>query len=202
MTISELQTEFEYMKHDLTDVNDALFITWCDYLNKFFHRYLAKTAPEQLISTQDYTVTTTPSNAPEPTDFGHANAMGTGFYTLDDDGNLTDDILTRTGPGRDDRGYYFSGGNVHFTGITGETFTLRYIPTAVKLTATSDSLTIPDRYSQYMVDGLDVIYSQWDEDAGMESLADVRMVRALNMVLLDIPKDQRVYEIYDNSSAY
>ena len=201
MIISDLKTEFEYMKHDLTDVDDALFIIWCDYLNKFFYKYLAKTDTEQLITTQDYTVATSPSSEAEPTDFGHISADGAGFYTMDGT-TLTQDVLARTGPGRSERGYYFSGGNVFFTGITDETFRLRYIPVPTKLTATSDELIIPDRYSQYMMDGLDVIYNQWDEDSGMESLADFRMVRQLNMVLLDIPKDQRVYEIYDNSNAY
>ncbi|MBT7929865.1 hypothetical protein HN682_08130 [Candidatus Peregrinibacteria bacterium] len=202
MIISDLKDEFEDMKHDITDVDNALFIRWADYLNKFFYRYLTKTDPEQLISTQDYTVATSPSSSAEPTDYGHISSDGTGFYTLDS-GVMTGEVLTRTGPGRDDRGYYFSPGDeVTFTGITDETFRLRYIPTPVKLTATSDELIIPDRYSQYMIDGLDVIYNQWDEDAGMESLADIRMVRGLNMVLLDIPKDQRVYEIYDNSNAY
>lgn len=201
MIISDLKDEFEDMKHDLTDVNDALFIRWCDYLNKFFYRYLAKTDPEQLMSEVDYTVATTPSSQAEPADFGHVSADGAGFYKLDST-TLKQEMLTRTGPGREDRGYYFSGGDVHFTGITDESFRLRYIPTPTKLTAVGDSLIIPDRYSLYMVDGLDVIYNQWDEDSGMESLADFRMVRELNMVLLDIPKDQRVYEIYDNSNAY
>lgn len=201
MTITELKTEFGYMKHDLTDVNDTLFIVWCDYLNKFFYRYLAKVDPEQLISTSDYTVATSPSSQALPASFGHISSDGTGFYKLDGS-TLKEETLVRTGPGREDRGYYISSTNVIFTGITDETFRLRYIPVPTKLTATSDSVIIPDRYSQYMVDGLDVIYSQWDEDSGMESLADFRMTRALNMVLLDIPKDQRVYEILDNSSSY
>jgi len=201
MIISALKTEFESMKHDLTDVNNTIFITWCDYINKFFHRYLAKTDPEQLITTQDYTVASSPSSQAQPTTFGHINTYGAGFYKLDGT-TLTEDTLTRTGPGRTDRGYYFSGSNVNFTGITGETFRLRFIPVPTKLTAVGDSLIIPDRYSQYMIDALDVIYNQWDEDSGMESLSDFRMVRGLNMVLMDIPKDQRVYEIYDNSNAY
>lgn len=189
------------MKGDITDVTNDIFIYWADYINKFFYRYLAKVDPEALISTSNYTVTTSPSTQALPATFGHINTYGAGFYKLDGS-TITSDMLARTGVGRTDRGFYITSTNVVFTGITSESFTLRYIPVPTKLTAVGDSLIIPDRYSFYMVQALDVIYNQWDEDAGMESLAGQRLDNELMMALQDIRKEPTVYQISDISSFY
>lgn len=203
MTIAELMTSYEEnYKQDIGDVEAATFIGWCNFINRFFYNYLSKIDPERLISTQDYSVSSNPQSSALPSSFKNLQPFGTGLYKLDSSGNLTDEKLIITGPGSSERGFYITGASIVFTGISSENFRMRYLPKLTTLTDTDDSLVIPDEYEHYMIQAIDVIYPQWDEDFGMESLADARFVRALSEVASNIKRTPAVYSTYNAFSAY
>lgn len=274
MLVSAAKTEFGVMKHDISDVTDAIFIYWADYLNKLYYNHIAGIDAERLVSSKMYNVTVFPQVSALPTNFKHIRSYQMGFYKLElnkigflsqtvnftvgatltgassgatatitavtDDGTsglitysglsgtftpgeiITDSSLgsatvtfenvisnsntaklTRTSPGSGDEGYYITGTNVVFTGLSATTpLLLRYIPTVTTITAVSDSLSIPDEFNKFIVDGLDVIYGQWDEDAPLEQIAGFRFQAQLDALSEDIKREPAVYALQDYSSNY
>lgn len=202
MTLTELRAEFLLLKRDLGNVGVPLFIQWANYVARAYRQKLAKTDPEQLILTQDYTITTSPSSQAEPTDFANIQPDTAGFLRVGDDGDLTDDYLVRTGPGRSDRGYWWSKSSFNFTGITGETYKLRYITKHTEYTSMDDEFIVPEKYSLMSMDGLDLLFNQWSDKSGAESLSGQRFLTQFSEVFEDLPKEPRVFEIPDLSSAF
>jgi hypothetical protein len=203
MLASELQTAFALYKQDTSDVSDALFIQWCDYINQRAYLFLRDQAPERYITSQNYTVSTTPSSQALPATFQDMNVTGCGFFELDSLGNPTERRLIMTGYGSTETGFYLDGTNVNFTGInTSTTYAFRFIPVVAALTALTNSLVIPDRFLLYARDAIDTMYNQWDEDRGAESFADARFVRDLDEILRNIRLQPNVFAMYNNSSSY
>jgi len=203
MTIAELQTKYALMKRDITDVTDDTFILWCDNLNQYVYNFLLGVDPERFVSTRNYTVTDSPQTESLPSDFKNIQPKGCGFFYIDDEDEETTSTLNRTGYGRRDRGYYITGTNVVFTGIeSSEKYTLRYIPVLTTLSATSDSLVLDEEYAEYLIRAVDVLYSIWDEEVGMESFADARYVRALDALAAAIRKEPSAYDLPDFTLYY
>ena len=138
--------------------------------------------------------------------------IGTGFFFIDDNGDATENTLTRTGFGSSKTGFYISKTNVVFTGIESSTYRLRYVPNPPTLDALDDYFTldasasgdviIEDQYLNYVVKALDVMYSQWDEEIGAESFADQRFINVLNEILDNIRKEPNAYSIPDFSITF
>lgn len=187
----------------MTDVGQDLFLQWLNFANRQFYDFIAGLDPERYITTQTYTVSSSPQTSALPATFYHIQPLGCGFYYIDSDGKDTEFDLTRTGHGSRLAGYYISGTNVIFTGIDdGSQYKLRYIPVLTTLTALTDSLVLDEIYMDCLIQDLDKLYSQWDEDAGMESLADFRFTRTLEMLGNNIRKEPDTYSIPDSFSNY
>lgn len=112
----------------------------------------------------------------------------------------TDDKIGVTGYGSQKEGYYLvnSGASkyIEFTGsdsITDDYYVMRYLPIPPTIDDSTDYLTvdgtantpeiIEDRYLEYLVKAVDVLYEQWDNSPAQESIADFRFVRALSNIL-------------------
>lgn len=203
MLVSELKTAFELYKQDISDVSDTLFLQWCNFINERAYLLLRDQSPERFISTQSYTVSSSPSSSTLPTDFQDMNVPGCGFFEQDSSGDPTRNMLVMTGYGSPNPGFYLDATNVNFTGInTSTTYVFRYIPTLTIMDELSDSLVIPDRFLLHARNAVDVMYNQWDEDRGAESFADARFLRSLDEILRNIRLQPNTFAMFDNSSFY
>lgn len=197
MILTEALTEYTAaFKRDTSDIEDATWIYWGDYINKEFRRTLEGVDPERYVSTQSYTVSTSPSSQALPATFRTISTTGCGLYYLNPDLTPRGDKLSFTGYGYLRAGCYISGSNIVFTGINSSTvFLMRFMPTITTLTAMSDALLIPDEYNLYIMKAFDELYEQWDEDPSLESLADFRLTRTLSELTKTIPRQPTVYAL-------
>jgi hypothetical protein len=214
LTVQNALDAFGRYKRDITDVPNATFIEWCDYVNKFAYRKIAGIDAERFIDQSNtFTVTSAPQTSALPSDFEYTESFETGFYVVDDNSNDTTRRLAVTGFGSSKMGYYIQGTNVVFTGIDdSKTIRLRYIPVNTQITALADYFTIdtlitgaeiiPDEYLNYIVKAVDVFYTQWDEDPNAESLADFRFVNVLDELLDNIRKGPSAFGTPDYSVNY
>lgn len=205
--LSDARASFLRYKSDLSDLDNTHFSEWADWLNKFAYRYIQGIDPDRYIQETTFSVSSSPSSQALPATFDNIQPLGCGFFMVDDDGSDTVDELTQTGQGRRDRGFYFEGANVVFTGFDGtsKTIQLRYMQTITALTAITQYFTldgtvtgaeiIPDEYLQAVIYGLDTLYTQWDEEPGSESFADARFTRALDEFARNIKRTGGVYSI-------
>jgi hypothetical protein len=200
---SDIITSLALRKRDISDVDAATRIQWLDYINKFAYKILIGTDPERLMSTQNYTVTTSPSSQALPADFSTIGTGGAGFYYVDSNSVQSSARLVRTGTGRQSVGYWISGTNVVFTGINAtQALILRYVPAVTAITAVSDTMAIPDEFEQYALNAIDVLYDVWDEDLGAENFADLRFVRSLDEFVRNVRKEPGAESLPDFSLMY
>jgi len=197
ITADNARTEFDKRKVDTDDVDSTTFFYWCDYVNKFFYRYLRSTDPERLITTTTYTVTTAPSTKTLPADFRDIQPMGCGLFERDANGSDTTVQLSQTGFGSTQKGYYITGADsLVFTGISSSTtYVLRYIPDVTVIDGGSDEFDIPDEYNQYVMEALDRFYEIWDENPGMESIVDHRFANVLSEMANTINRAPKVFDL-------
>lgn len=196
MTLTQALTQFGYLKRDVTDVSDELWIYWGDMIQQEFRRTMEGVDPERYISTQSYTVSSSPSSQALPTDFRDISTLHCGIFYLNDDLTPRGDQLAQTFYGANTAGFYISGSNIYFTGINSPTaFLARYMPTVAQITSMSDEFDIPDEYSRYVMDAYDELYSQWDDDQSSESAAGFRLSRSLSNLTKTIPRQPTVYAL-------
>jgi len=209
---------------DLSDVPQATFIEWCDFVNRFIYRALLGTDPSRFLKEVTIPVVAGQISYPLLTyvtdaDFRSASEWGTGLFQINVQTGLpTDQPLVITNPGSSTQGYYIQGDmETSSLNITPQpqqniNYLLRYMPTQEKLefmgdyftldTTLDTARTIPDEYSMYVVNALAVQYQIWDEQNGEESYADARFVRSLNELLDCIRKQPPVYALSDFSLSF
>lgn len=195
LTAQNALDKLEIRLHDIADVPQPTFLSWCDYLNKWAYRKLTQVDPERFVSTQSYTISSNPQTSALPASFRDVQAFGCGFYLMDSTGNFVADELMRTGFGSYSQGYWISGTNVIFTGMTTGTITLRYIPTVSTIDDLADTFSIPDEYMQYIEEALVKLYMMWDEEPGNESLSDQRFLNFLDDLFSTVRKEPAVFEL-------
>lgn len=126
----------------------------------------------------------------------------------------TNEKIALTGYGNTNEGYYLRSSYIEFTGadtITDKYYVMRYLPYAPTIDALTDYITVDgtsstaqiveDRHLEYMVKAVDVLYEQWDNDPGAESIADFRFVRALGGLLDGYNRQPQVYSM-ENPNQY
>ena len=203
---------FGRLKRDISDVPLATFNEWADFVNKFAYRKLIEVDPERFITSTTFIITGYPQTEALPAAFKNVLPKGAGFFVRDSSGNDTERELARTGFGSTMAGYYISGTNVVFTGMSSETIVLRYIPTQSQISNLTDYFTVDtltggteiilEEYLEYAVKAIDVLYTQWDDDVSSESFADARFVRVLSEMIDNLRKDPDVYSLYDFTNNY
>lgn len=202
LTAQNLKDSLSRQMTDISDVDDTTFVEWCDFLNQYFYRLVYSIDTEAYISSQTYTVTSSPSTQALPATLESLKEYGCGFYYQDAASTLTDDKLVQTGIGSTNRGYYLSGTNVVFTGIDNETIILKFIPLVSTIDDLADTMLIPDRYKYYAIEALKELYYEWDEEAGLESIAGNRTLQSMEELASKLPRAPRVYSIRQSSSNY
>ncbi len=127
----------------------------------------------------------------------------------------TNEKIGITGYGNKHEGYYLNGSYVVFTGdnrgLVDRDYVMRYLPYPPTIDALTDYITIDgtantaeiveDQHLEYMVKAVDVLYEQWDNNPGAESLSDFRFVRALGEVLDGYNRQPQI-SIMKNPSSY
>ena len=210
LKVSDVQTEFEYLKTDISDVDDSVFVQWSKLIQSYIYRQLKKLESESFISPKSYTISSTAQAL--PSDFRDMNEAECGIYLLDDDGNVVR-RLTVTGVNDNNQGFYLSGTNVVFTNFAGgESATMYYIPKLTQISDVDDYFTVdatvsgvelvPEEFLDYLLQAYDVKYSQWDQDPAMEGNADQRFTRVLDDMLSEYNRTPKVYNLPDISNSF
>jgi len=187
--VSSAKTSLENRKRDISDVSDSVFIEWCNFINDFYYRTVNGIDPGRNLTTDTISVVSGTETYALPSDFNNMQVVGSGLYDLDGNSDpIESSRLTLTGYGAAVNGYYISGSNVVLTPQPSatNTLTIRYIPDLTALTATSNSLQIPDEYRLYVINAIDVLYTLWDEDKNSEVFADARFSRSLDELAKNI----------------
>lgn len=194
LTATLARTNYDAFKRETTDVDATTFYYWCDYVNKEFYRMLIGTDPERVITSTTYSVSTSPSTQALPAGFRDMATMGTGLYVRDSSGADTTEQLVRTGFGSTEKGYYLSGSNIVFTGINSSlTIVLRYIPAVTTISTGAGEFSIPDEYTPYVVNALDILYSRWNDETDGEANADSRWIRLMEECFSSIRRDANIF---------
>lgn len=193
MLVSDLWTLFLAHKRNLGDVSPALFIDWCDEINRFAYRIIYNTEAEQYITRQNITVIPGTADYDLEATVETMDTRGCGVFVVDN-GVDTSAQLPRTGFGSGALGYYINGSSIVFTPVptATATYALRHVPTINAITAMTSLMVIPDSFKYYVRDALDVRYTVWDEDPNGEGGADQRFVRALYELGKNISIDNSV----------
>jgi hypothetical protein len=212
--LSAAKTSLQRLKHDISDIDDVAgtFIEWCNFANRQIYNYLLGIDLDRFVTTQTYSSVTSGSQA-LPSDLHTMRGLGLGVFVVDDSGTVTDRRLGMTGYGSTRQGYYFDRGSIVFTGIEkATTFIMRYLPQPTTFTLETEYFTldgtdtgveiIPDFYLQALRDDLARLYSQWDEDIGMESISDFRFSNTLSDMQQFMPRTPRAKSIPFYNSAY
>jgi len=215
MQVQTIYDRFSRFKKDISDVSNDLFFDWCDQINKYVYRKLLGIDTQRFITSQSYTFSAGTTAYALPATFKSTKEYGCGLFHVNDDNLQTDQAMTYTGFGSGDVGYYFEGGNINITPSNfnfTKTYTLKYIPKQTAIDALTDYFTldttqtgkeiIPDEYEDYVIKALDVLYNQWDENPGSESLSDFRFTRVMDEMLADIKQSPNFYNLPDNSTMY
>lgn len=188
---------------DLSDVSETVFLEWMNFANRQFYNFIIGVDPERFITTSTYTISSNTDTQSLPSGFMNIQPVGCGFYQIDQNGNDTAYTLPMSGFGSSNKGFYISGDNVVFTGVTvGDQYKLRYIPILTTLTDMSDETVLNEIYLESFRNDLNTLYQQWDEQPGAESLADFRFLRTLNELGNTIKKSPDAYYIPDFSNSF
>lgn len=209
--LSSAKTEFGYMKRDIHDVDDNTWLAWSRYIQNYIYRKLVETDPSWFVTTQSYTVQNGTQNLPN--NFKNIRPQGTGFYLVDNSGNVTNTKLSEVPYGSNQQGFYIVGNTVVFSGFSNsQPYILRYVPTISQFTSVSDYFTtdllssgiavIPDDMMEYLIQAYDVFYGQWSDDPSAEQGADFRYTRVLDELLMEIRRTPGVYSIESNDALY
>jgi hypothetical protein len=205
LLVSDVYAAFGRLKRDISDVGDTTFFDWCDWVNKFAYRHIKGADTPQLI-----TETTINSRIGQeweylPSDFRDIAGFECGLYQVNNGvPNNRSDVLLPYGSGG--TGYRIEKDRIYFMPVPTEarTYNLRYVSSEPEIDAMTDSFIAPldSKYMQYIVNAIDVLYSQWDEEIGMESIADVRFTRLLAELSKNIKQTPDVYALDDFTQSF
>lgn len=208
-----LRTSLQNLNEDISDVEPAVFVEWVNFLADYIWPKLQNLDPENFIQTQAFSVPNSPSAQSLPDNFEHLRLKGAGIFLLDQNGNPTESRLPMTNYGSSMRGYWIGGGNINFTGINSpESFMMRYLPQRARFTSVNNYFTVdglitgvpivPDGKMEVIVKGLDTFHKQWDNDPGMESVADQRFIRTLSSLFIEYRNEPSVYVVPQSTNAF
>lgn len=223
-------TGLQNLLKDISDVPQATFVQWCEFIQEFTYRYLVGVDPERFIKEIPFTVLNGVDTYSINVDFHDMQTWDTGFFITDGNGQNTGMRLPLTSPGNGNtlavnslggnflgfvsEGYYINGNNFVFTPLPTKNFLLieRYIPNVTPLDSITQYFTldgtstgfpiIPYEYLQYLIRALAGQYMIWDEEVGAESYADARYVRALDELCENIRRQPQTVPMLDFSQIY
>jgi len=207
LLVSDVKTVYARFKRDITDVSNATFIDWCDWVNKFAFRHILGIDPERLVNTTTVIATAGDLRTYLPTDFRDLQRFGCGFYEYKNSNQYNAEPLLLTNPNSGLTGASIQDGYVYWTPYPiseTKTYQLRYAPTEPEIDALTDYFIAPlsSAYMKYLIDAIDVFYSQWDEDIPMEGIGDARFARLLDELSRNIKQTPNVYSLDDFTNNF
>jgi len=177
-TLATIQTRLENRLKDIADIGDILFQNATD-LNQSLYKIMFELDVERFVTTSTYTVSSSPSTQALPVNFRDVSEAGLGFFIQNTDGTASTNELRYTGYGSADVGYYITGTNIVFTGIsTAKTIILRYVPVLADITSLDQFFVVPDENKELVLEGMVLHYYRNQEDP-RESDQDMRFARAV-----------------------
>lgn len=213
LKLSELRTSLQNLNDDISDVGSSVFVEWVNFLTDYLWAKLQNIDPEQFIESQSFSVSSSPSSQSLPASFRHMRVLNTGIFEKDGNGNPTERRLPMTNYGSSLRGYWIKGNTVNFTSInSSESFEMRYLPKRTRFTSASDYFTVngliggaeivPEDSIETIIKGLDTLHKQWDNDPGMESVADQRFIRTMAPLFENFRTGPAVYSPSQSTNAF
>jgi len=206
LLVSSVSTIWRRQKRETSDVSEATFLDWCDWINLFLYREIVKKSPERFITTAAINDSLAETGEWLPNDFKQIRAFGTGLFEEVND-VVQHDAWLITKANSELSGYFINNNKLIFTPIerTDERdFNFRYVPIEPKITATTDYFISPltEAYIEVLIHDLNKFYEMWDENAGLESLADFRFSRSLEELLKSIRRTPQTYFLDDPSQDF
>jgi len=202
LLVSEIYTIWARQKQDVSDVSDDIFLDWCDWLNKFAYRHILGINSERFIEETTMNATSGQEWIYLPTDFRDIQRFGCGLYVYTD-GTRNETSLTITNPNSSTAGYYIKNDRLYLrpTPVESATYMLRYAPDEPVITLATDYFisALDARYTQYIVQALNVLYNEWDENLGAEGISEARFVRLLDELSRNVSQEPTVYAMEDTS---
>jgi len=205
LLVSDVYSAFGRLKRDISDVKDSTFYDWCDWVNKFAYRHIKGIDTVQLLT--EATITTRVGQEWEylPADFRDITGFECGLYQLNDGiPNTYSEVLLPYGSGVS--GYRIENDRIYFMPVPTEVriYNLRYVGTEPEIDDMTDYFIAPlsSAFMQYVVQALNVLYNEWDEEVGMESIADVRFTRLLAELSKNIKQTPNVYALDDWTQSF
>lgn len=228
ISLQQAFTGLQNLLKDISDVPQATFVQWCEFVQEFTYRYLVGIDPERFIVQTNLSIVNGTASYALPVDFHDMQSWDTGLFMTDSQGNNTGVRLPLTSPGSGGgtngnlglyqggafAGYFINGDNLVITPTPTQSLTLihRYVPTITVLDNINQFFTldgtvagfpiIPYEYLQYLVRALAAQYMIWDEDVNGEGFADQRYVRALDEMCENIRRQPQAVPVLDFSSMY
>jgi hypothetical protein len=149
MTIAQIKT-LAYTQLRKVDAPDQeLFIQYVNRINQNDYDLLCSLDPESYLSTA-----TAISSNPQALSatFDHMRVLNCNVYQVDSDDNITRKI-PQSSFGSLETGWYLDGTNIVLTpsDVDYDDWYYRYIPELADITADTDSIILPDKYSMKMV---------------------------------------------------
>lgn len=200
--VSEAQLKLEERLKDISDVTPAQMLSMSNDLNLLMYEEAIAQDHSRYVDSQSYSISTSPSTQALPVDLNSFNFTDCGFFVLDSSGNITGEILTLTGYGSKNRGYYLDAGNVVFTGLENISVVLRYVPEIPELDSVDDSFFIPDRYLSAVIQGLVAMYYRYEEDEERESIAWQKFDPLFSKFLDTLKRGSKILLIPNFDSGY
>lgn len=218
ISLQQAYSALQNQLKDISDVPQATFIQWCEYINDFIYRYILGVDPDRFLKNTTLSIISGQPIYEIPVDFRDMQTWNTGFYITSDNGVdpivPTSQRVPVSGPGQSFAGYYISRNTFVFTPTPQQNATLAWVY-AVKnarltdisqyftLDGSANGIPILEReYLLYVVRALVAQYMVWDEDVGGESFADQRFVRALDELCENIRRQPQSMGMLDFSQIY
>ena len=190
--LSTIRTRLENRLKDIADITNAVLFQMASDLNQFLYVQMFELDPERFVTTQSYTVSSSPSTQALPAGYRDNSEYNCGFFLQNTDGTASTQQLRLTGYGSTDIGYYITGTNVVFTGInTSRTVVLRYIPVLADIDDLADTFVVPDENKELLTEGMVLYYYRYEEDP-REGDQDNRFTRLLMQFKESLSKGPRV----------
>ena len=166
--ISVYFTQLEYLLRNLEDVDaDTLFLLWYNFIERNLYGDLKEQEETLLIVNLAVAVTSGSKTYALPSDFGPITTVDTGMYSTDGNGDPVWPALSKKLYGQQNRGragIRFERDNVIFepTPKADASYILRYVPKLTVKTSTTELSSIPDQFSEVVLEALKMLYYEWD----------------------------------------
>lgn len=201
ITLQTIKDRLSRRLKDITDVSNNDLYDWATDLNQLLYREMLNKDPARFLTTQSYSISTNPSTQALPATFRDFKEYGGGFYLVDSSGATMKDQLPQTGIGSIIRGYYISGTNVIFTGISSATSViLYYIPVLADIDSLSDTFIVPDENKDLLTEGMVLAYYKNNENP-KETTSGDRFSVLLEDFKANLPKKPNIYTTSFSSYA-